>query len=77
MQAAQTAGIDLPLKILVWPDATASLTSPTTTHPGLWRGMALPTILYNRHVGNSGHTRAARREFLTGAFKSTTNAQVS
>ena len=37
MQAAQTAGIDLPLKALVWQGVDGSANSPTTTRRGLRR----------------------------------------
>ena len=41
MQADQTIGIDLPLKVLVWQDAAGRLGSPTTIRTTLPPGMGL------------------------------------
>ncbi len=38
MQSAQTIGIDLPLKALVWQDISGNTCSPTMVPPGLRNG---------------------------------------
>lgn len=64
MQAQQTAGIDLPLKALVWEDADGKV----------WLGYNEPAWIGERHGAEAGQTVTALSGALAGLAKAATEA---